>query len=226
MKHHRIILLPLMLIFLLPGCVNQYTNWAKRTFPQGCELEQYECCVEPFLKRVKLYDQFQTLGIFDVLWLANPVRKAYVDLTAEKYCKSEREYEKLLHDELAKNHDLITFYLLIEKEYTIRGLKELGDQDDAMWGVCLEIDDTVLHPIALEKIDLSPEYRTLFGERVRSYKNRLKQAYRISFDAYGVPGQPFIHEDADRMKLVLNTTTKQVCVEWLNPACLEAIKCA
>jgi hypothetical protein len=222
MKHHRLFYLFFLIILVLPGCVNQYTRWAQQTFNQGCDLEHP--CISPFLKTVTIYDQFQTVGIFDALWLSRPVRRAYVELVVDKFGKSDREYHTLMQSELKKNNEVISFYLLVEKEYSIRGMQALSlDQSATQWGVSLEIDDTVLHPIAIEKVDLSPEYRTLFGERLRDYKNRLKQAYFVSFEASGVPGQPFIHSGIDTMRLVLSTTKKQICLEWDNPHGLEGV---
>ncbi|MEX0671766.1 MAG: hypothetical protein WD068_00250 [Candidatus Babeliales bacterium] len=220
MKHHRIIGIGILCL-CMPGCVNQYSRWAQKTFNQGTPLDQYQQEVAPFLITEHLYDQFNTIGIFDALWLAAPVRRAYAELAIEKTGKSERDYEILVQKELEKNNDLISFYVLIEKEYTIRGLKQIGDADDALWSTYLEIDDTVVHPVSIDKVDLAPEYRTMFGSRVSEYKARLKQAYRISFDAHGVPGQPFIHDDVEKMSLVLSTTEKRVCLTWAWPARLE-----
>ena len=202
------------ILLMVPGC-KQYVDWGKRTFNQGTQLQDYAHDVQPFIRTVRAYDQFDTLGIFDALWVARSVRRATANMTSDKFCKSEQEYDELLARELAKNDQLITFYLVSDKKsFELRDMALVGTDSDVRWSIYLEIDDMILHPLSFESIDLEPEYRTFFGPR---FKSNFKQAYIVTFDAYGVPGQPFITEDTQCLSLVLSMTTKRFSMTWNFP---------
>ncbi len=212
MKQHHCLYLIASCI-LLSGCGQQYVNWADRTFNQGCLLPDYPRQVKPFLRTERLYHQFETVGIFDALWLADSVRVLYVDLFTEKFDKGYEEYETLLKEQLEKNKKLITFYLLSEKEYVPRGLKMITSKEHTLWGIHLEIDDKVLHPITIEKIDLNASWRRFFGKRMSFHK----QAYKITFDAHSKTGESFINLQSEQMDLVLSNTKVRTCLQWDNP---------
>ena len=94
-----------------------------------------------------------------------------------------------------------------------RGLKLITSKEHTLWGIHLEIDDKVLHPITIEKIDLNASWRRLFGKRMSFHK----QAYKITFDAHSKTGESFINLQSEQMDLVLSNTKVRTCLQWDNP---------
>lgn len=195
----------LSLLTLFSGC--RHKNWVESIFSQGCKRDSYQQLAYDYLRPLHIYNQFTTMGHFDVLWLANPVRTAYSKIYGRRHCYCADRYKVFLRRQLEENNHYITFYVLGDIPHT-RGA--LLNEDESPWSVCLKIDGTVVLPHEIKTVELKPEYQHLFGKAYRHFK----VPYQITFEAHDIEGRRLIHNGSQNMKLYFNTINRAACVEW------------
>ena len=184
MKHIFRAALLILAILSFSSC-SRYISWGKEVFNQGKKVETYADIVQPYIRSDRVYDQFTTLGSFDAMWLADPVRRAYARSHARKHGFSGEQYSKFLENQLEQNDATISFYLLAIVGGP--GVVDLTDKN-AAWTVQLKIDNDYFNPVKIQTIEqLPPEYQYFFGKKWTVFK----AIYLISFNA--------VDEDDDRL---------------------------
>ena len=91
MKQTLYAALLILLVLSFSGC-SRYISWGKEIFNQGEKLDTYASAVQPYIRSGRVYDQFTTLGNFDAMWLADPVRRAYARSYARKRGYTREQY--------------------------------------------------------------------------------------------------------------------------------------
>ena len=90
MKKQQLKILSVLGVLLLSGCAgNNIKDWAEETFYQSNAYKDDLTVVKRYLRGIRLYDQFTTLGIFDALWLSDEVRTAYSNIACRMTGKDE-----------------------------------------------------------------------------------------------------------------------------------------
>jgi hypothetical protein len=190
-------------ILLLSGC-GRIVDWAKESFNQGHDLDDDGKIPREFLRSVTVYDQFETLGIFDALWLSDPVRTEYAQLHSRKHGKSIEHQKAFLRRQLEENKHYIVFYVLSLFSKSL-------DAEDADWTLFLEINGKQYIPIAKpEAIDLAPEYTFFFGKRL----SKFKVPYLVRFNSFDVENKPLLDEGVKEIYLVFRSVEKEVRLTW------------
>lgn len=195
----------LSLCAVLSGC--RYKTWGESVFSQGCKLDRFQEATCQFLRTVHLYDQFTTVGNFEILWLSNEVRTVYSKLYAQQHCYNGERYKVFLRRQLEENNHYITFYVLASIPHS-RGA--MLTDENTEWAICLEIDGVSYTPTRIKTIELKPEYKHLFS---RAYTH-FKTPYIITFEARDVEGNPLIHATGQTIRLHFNTIGKTDFAEW------------
>lgn len=191
------------ILILLPGC-QRIVEWGKGNFYQGDAADWYVPeNIKPYLKSVTVYDQFNTVGMFDVLWLSDDVRAAYTEAYTFKRGKDEEHRNLFLRRQLAENNHFIVFYILSPQTIPLSG-------PETDWSIALRIDDDFYTPIEIKRIELSPEYKALFSGRF----NRFKIAYQVRFDAKDVEGDSLLSMKTKWMMLYFRSVYKEVELCW------------
>lgn len=195
----------LSLLTVLSGC--RYKNWGETVFNQGCKLDTFQQEACDYLRTVHIYDQFTTLGNFDVLWLSSEVRTIYSKIHAQQHCYNSERYKVFLRRQLEENNHYITFYVLASIPHA-RGVL-LSDEHSA-WSVCLDIDGVSLSPHSIKTLELKPEYKHLFS---RAYTH-FKSPYIITFEARDIEGKQLLCSVGQKIKLRFNTIGRTGVAEW------------
>ncbi|MCK4651012.1 hypothetical protein KAT08_02430 [Candidatus Babeliales bacterium] len=196
----------LLILFLLPSCIKYY-KLEKDEFPQGKDLEDKREIVDANLRRVAVYDQFATKAIFDVLWLSNDTREAYVDINCKKNGKDDQEKRALLRRQLEENKHWNSFYVLADVRDKIN--ISLTDKN-SIWSLyVVGKDEDRVRPISIKEVDLEPEYQFLFGPIF----NFLKRIYLVKFPAASLDGKRYIKKDGE-FKLIFSSAGKQNEACW------------
>ena len=189
-------------LFLMPGCA-RLGDWAKEHFDQGDKRENQTQKVRSYIRSSQIYDELDTVGLFDVLWLNDEVRSAYTDLYAAKLALTPEQKDEFLQTELDVNESYISFYAIC----FIHDYK-LGDRTGA-WMVRLRVDDVLYQPVLIESVDLNAEYM-MFLSKVW---NRRKQVYLIKFNAT-CQGEPIITDTTKEIELIFNTIDRSTSLMW------------
>jgi hypothetical protein len=206
MKQIAFLYCMLVLLLSLAGC-GRYVCWVKDVFDQGDKLETFSCEVEGYIRSARVYDQFDTLGLFDALWLNHVVRHAYVDSYSLKHCLSDAAYQALLNQELEQTENFISFYVLASVPGQFNTL--LTDLN-SLWTVRLEIDGQCYEPVKLKIVDLTHEYQKFFGPRFTIFKT----AYLVAFDARDKSGAPLLSPLTECFALVFRRVGRETRLIW------------
>jgi hypothetical protein len=195
----------------LPGCGSRIMNWGKTTFYQGCDIVVDTTVADNAIRSISVYDQLTTRGHFDALLLSDEVRKLYAHIFAHKQGKSHDQYISFLRRQWEENKHYISFYVL-----TSYG-QPLGDQHSE-WIAFLKVGDREVAPIEVKSVDLSAEYRLLFGTKF----NRFKVAYSLKFNRTDLADfaddnyEQQIALGPDKIVLVFRSLDKEVSLCWDN----------
>jgi len=189
-----------------PSCIKYY-ELAKTEFPQGKGKDVSRDILAENLKTIRVYNQFATLAIFDLLYLSDEMRSFYVDLFCNQRGKDETFKSAMLRRELEENKLWISFNILASVQDEEN--KGLGDKD-SLWSVFLKMaDGQAISPVSIEEVDLSPEMKFFFAHRLTHYK----RSYLVKFPAKNAEGKYYLSEGS-KFKLVVSSVNKEAEVEW------------
>ncbi len=199
-----------LLVFLVlsfSSC-SRYISWGKEVFNQGEKLDTYAENVKPYIRSGRVYDQFTTLGNFDAMWLADPVRRAYAQSYSHKRGYSKEQYVNFLQNQLEENDHFISFYLLAIVGGP--GVIELNNKN-SLWAIQLKIGDDYFTPVKIEVVEQLPaEYQYFFGK----YWTVFKAQYLISFNAIDEDDDPLLYSSLRSISLVFRRVGHQIELVW------------
>ena len=192
------------LVFLLglAGC-GRIVDWGMYTFEQGNDLASITDDARAYVRSITVYDQFDTAGCFDSLWLSDEARTGYTELYSRRRGKSEEFKNTFLRRQLEENKHFCNFYILCPFEVP------LGEAN-SLWQVFLNVDGTIYIPIELKVAELDPEYKAIFGKKF----TRFKESYLVKFEAKDVDGKPIFSADAKRISLYFRSNDKEAILTW------------
>lgn len=192
------------LVILLPGCGGNVVDWGKKSFAQGGVYQDTHTLIQSYMRDVKVYDMFDTLGSFDVLWLSDEVRTLYTQLHATMFGKTEDSQGIFLRRQLKANTQHLVFYVLAGKNISL-------SKKPIVWAMYLDIDGKKYQPVEVKQTDLPVQYQMFFGKRLTSHK----QAYEIKFDRNDTESLDILDGTQEhRMKLKFNGPIRYGYVAW------------
>ncbi len=203
---HFISLLFIFLIATLPGCGSRFTDWSAEHVEQGVVRGVPKDQVLTYLRTIRIYDEFSTVGIFNALWLADDVRQAYVDVHSAKFTLDQSAKDGLLRRQLAENDNFISFYLF---SYIPSSTASLTDKNNP-WTVKLKINGKSYEPKSLETAELSPEYNMFLSRIINKHKN----IYLVKFALKDEEGNSIINSKTRLLELRLSTVDRSTSLIW------------
>jgi hypothetical protein len=194
---------------LLPSCIKTYKLVPSES-TQGKEHPDKRKVIKDNMRSVRVYDQWQTDAMFDVLWMSEQTQHAHAELyhvrrgTPMKVTKKEG----------------VEFYILADVRDQFH--PELDD-DDASWTMYLEVDGTKITPSKIEKAQLDPEILSLFGHRFP--RQKFKKPYRVTFPAGEMK---YTLAEKKPFTMVISSVLRQCTLGWngAHPVCVKAESCA
>lgn len=199
-------LLLVFMFILFPSCVKYY-ELSKSEFPQGKEKEFDKKVVINSLQCKKIYDQFATKAIFDVLYMSDELRTLSTVLYCAQHGKDNNFKSAMLRRQLEENRHWVSFYILSWMPNDLD--KQLNDKE-ATWGMYLEFEDgTKVSPVSIREVDdLPAEIRFYYGYRVSDYKT----PYLVKFPARD--GDKLYLKNKPNFKLIMSTVDKECVFKW------------
>lgn len=191
------------MIVSLSSC--RLVRWGKEHFEQG---EVRTIAREPIAKNLKttrVYNQFSTVGTFDVLFLSDEVRESYGRLYATKHDMQEREAKEFVRRQLAENDQYFSFYIL---GYIPVGTLGVDDKDH--WNAMLMVDGKHLAPQSIKTAELSPEY----SELLKKVPMRFRTVQIAKFPKRNASGELTVPPHARELVMVLNTVDRSTSLSW------------
>lgn len=201
--NQRINLCMVMILALLPGC-GTISDLVKENFPQGEESKTYRKKSKQYLKVINIYDQFNTVGLFDALWLSDEIRTIYADMNADMQGKDIKEKHAFLRRQLKENNHYVSFYVLSTHQNSL-------SNKPTPWSLHLVVDGKKYMPFEVKAIELNTEYKTIFGNMF----NKHKTPYEVRFERTNAEGADILKEGkSHNMKLYFNTPAHYSFAEW------------
>ena len=166
--------LSIMIMILSPGCL-KYHKIAREEFPQGEDHKKDLRVAKKDIRKGKVYDEFATKALFDVMLFSPHVRRAHDELYCEKRgLEGEKRIEFIREREIDLK-DKMVFYVLSD----VRERKHVElHKKKSHWNMYIELKKHKIIPSKIEEVKLSPELKHLFGEQHSHFKN----AYRVEFN--------------------------------------------
>lgn len=192
----------LTMLILLPGC-GRLIDWGKENFYQGEPIDNHREAVTSYIRSVTIYDQFTTSAIFDVLWLSDEVRLAYVDLHVSRQSKNEERQRAMVRRQLEENNHYLSFYIL-----SLHDVKLVGPESE--WSLYLNINGRSYQPQEIKEIELPYEYQIFFGNQW----NRFKVPYLVRFNANDEEDMPLITLKTEEFALHVRSAHKEHAFVW------------
>ncbi len=197
-------------VLLLTGC-SRYICWVEDVFNQGQLTPDYTQFTKCYVRSLRIYDQFTTLGLFDILWLSDEVRSYYAKIYACKVGLSKDRYQLFLRRQLEENNHYISFYVLASIPGCEGGGGAILGNTNGVWSIILFINDRPYVPVDIKMVDLVPEYMRFFGNTFTYFKT----PYLVTFAAKDSNGQFLIQPGTTKsIKIVLRRMGRQDCVRW------------
>lgn len=190
-------------LMLLSGCfIGNVTDWADETFYQSQMHKEDDRAVKKYLRGIRLYDQFETVGIFDVLWNADELCTIYSRIHAAKMGKDREAELAFLRRQLSSNTYFVTMYVLSMNENPLT-------TSASSWVLYLDIDGKHYLPADIKIVELAPEYTQFFGSCISNHK----QSYEIKFNRKDPDGNDIL-EGKKIVKLFFSNTRYFASVGW------------
>lgn len=195
------LLFPFLALLVLSSCVKTYKLVPSESF-QGDTKKKHKKVVDDNLRSVKIYDEWQTDAMFDVLWLSDETRKTYVNTYCSRRGEDSKAQSELLQKELDQNKNTISFYVLADVRDKFH--PTLTDKTPA-WTMYLDIDGKKVVPKKITEVELEPEILSMV---VGCYaKPKYKTPYLVEFDKGSVTlNKPF--------KMVLSSVSRKCELGW------------
>ena len=199
-------------ILLLSGC-GGVIDWTSETFDQGDTHKKDKIVISNYLKTKKIYDQFTTIALFDVLWLSDDIKTVYSNLYSKMHNRSEEVHQTFLRRQLKSNAHFISFYILSTHEAPL-------DIKPIIWSVSLKIDGKTYQPSSVKGIEMVPEYQEIFGKLLTNHK----RPYEARFERKDNDGVDIL-DNAKEISLYLSGPKHYTSATWkITPSVLNDMK--
>lgn len=191
----------------LTSCI-KYHELATSEFPQGQRCDDKQAVCAAYSRQAPVYKEFETQAWFDLLWLSDSVRTAYVDVYCSKRGWSADKKEEMLKRQLEENRHWLSFYVLAE--VPDRTYAALNDPN-ALWTFSALVDNNEkIVPEPIKDVDLEPEFQLLFGSKF----NSLKTAYILKFPITPDIADALSKGQFKKVQLVIQSIHKKIDVVW------------
>ena len=201
----------LLVVLLLPGCGGSLADWGHATFHQSQFQKDESSTIKKYVKQINMYDQLNTVGLYDALWLSDEVRTFYAKKYASMTGKSEEETLTMLRRLFKSNSHNISLYVLSPFDVVL-AVKPIE------WSLYLEIDGKRYQPTFIKKCELPSQYAALFGKRYNPHK----QPYEVKFDRHDANGIDILKHDIPHVMKLFVANPKYIgSTQWDIPVTIE-----
>lgn len=172
-NRYGIMLMCAVIACVVPGCI-KYHKTLPTEFPQPEKQVRHDDVALKYMRSTRVYEQFCTKALFDVLWLSDDVRVAYGNFHCKKRGVVDDAAEAFIARAREENNHWTTFCVLAD----VRDRSGLSLSDaHAPWTFSMNYQDKSYAPLSVKEVDLEPEYQSFFG----SQRVMFKTAYMVKF---------------------------------------------
>jgi len=164
-----------------------------------------------------LYDGFQTVGLFDVLWYADPIRELYEQQVIDRYGKLPTTSKVQVAEGGATNQELpvdpshakeLNFYVMLSLVDDIVRPLMSATNAEALWTPVLCVGESLHTATEVKKVTLEPELKRLFGP----LDDRYRATYKVVFNRYDANNTDLAQQE---LTLYLQSARYKVAFTWV-----------
>ena len=182
------------------GC-GRIIDWCKETVPQSASYKEDKKIVKQYLQSIRLYDEFQMIAMFDVLWLSDDIRTLYARHYSLMRGSAQDATTEAIRRQLQANEKNVSFYILSLRADPLH-------ISNPAWILYLEIDEHRYQPQEIKFVELLPYYSTLFDKLYSPHK----QACEVTFSRFDQEGRDIMK--AKRMSVRFSNQRYYGSVSW------------
>jgi hypothetical protein len=209
-KNLTIVFLVSCLVFIIistTGCKKKlpaYYDLLPTEIPQGKESKNMAGIMHRNVRSVKIYNQFSTEAIFDVLAYNDEVQMQYVDSYSKRHGLNTEGRLKLFNKQQEEIKKQLVYYVLAD-------IRDVQSQSllkkDAAWSLyLLTPEGKKIEACEIKEVELEPELRQFFLHK----HNRYKVAYKVTFPSIkGITPKDVI--------MVIASVTQERQLNWAKP---------
>ena len=192
------------LVVLLTGCGGALKKWKEETFTQAQSYtsEEHNAIVKQYLQSLSLYDQFETIALFDALWLSDEIKTVVSDVYVKLLGKNREVRNNFLRRQLKDNSEYVSFYVLSQHNVSLV-------DHPAQWHLHLVTDGSSYSPASVKLIEVTPEYRIVLGKKITPHKD----VYEVKFLRKNSKGKDIL-EEGKELQLFFNGLTHFGVIKW------------
>lgn len=192
------------LVVLLSGCGGAVKKWKEETFTQAQSYKsaENEQTIRQYLHSLSLYDQFETIALFDALWLSDEIKTLVSDIHVQLLGKNREVRNNFLRRQLKDNGEYVSFYVLSQQGVS------LVDQP-TKWYMHLVTEGNSYSPVSVKLIDTAAEYRIILGKKLTPHKD----VYEVKFLRKNSKGKDILTE-GNELQLFFNGLQHYGVIKW------------
>lgn len=192
------------LVVLLTGCGGALKKWKEETFTQAklYKSEENEAVVKQYLQSLSLYDQFETVALFDALWLSDEIKTAVSDIHVQLLGKNKEVRNNFLRRQLKDNSEYVSFYVLSQ-----HGISFVDHP--TQWHLHLVTDGNSYSPASIKLLEITPEYRIVLNKKLTPHKD----VYEVKFLRKNSKGKDIL-EEGKELQLFFNGLHHFGTIKW------------
>lgn len=219
----NMIYLILLIICFFPGC-RRYYEWGKKFFIQVDKRSIELCHARSYHGSVHIYHGFETVGMFDILWISDEVSDWYYDQIQKRYALSDEALDAIKKDDEHNRTNFVTFYLLMTEPNDVTFFPQVGVDVTSEWSTVLGVNGDEYRAQEVKEVDLVPEYKELFCEYQSPYQLieeshiRYRNIHRVRFNRYDEDKQDLL-ADGNDLKFILRSTRYEIVFAWNPETC-------
>lgn len=206
---NRCLMVSALVLTMLPGC-RMYYEFVPSEVPQGKMPPSLNGAIATWLKPVRIYNQFSTVGLFHVLRVSDEVALLARRDRAFLEGRTPAALRELLQGAYKDNqHELIFFMLAwVDEDLGV----PLG-KDKSPWRFLIKLpNNTNLLPTSINKVMWTPELDLYFGHKYRDHWQLLKLTYPLTGSAEKNPEQSYLRRGP--IQMILRTSEHQATISW------------
>jgi hypothetical protein len=202
----------ILLMVLLPAC-DRYVRWPRDVFYQGEHHDNVSGVVRAYTKSIRMYDQFSTVALFDILWVSDEIREQFVQSRSCRKHFTAHQEEAVRACLVGQREQYITFYVFAPRAYD--SYMSLACPQSS-WSIALSIDGCMYQPYDICVWDLESELYDV----ISAHCLRARTCYRVRFAAYTRDGYHLLGPERKKdIQVIVSNATHQACAQWAFTVC-------
>ena len=191
-------------VLILAGCSSKVSDWGNELFHQTALQPGHQARIALYMRSSHVYDIFDTVAFFDVLWVSDEVRTVYSEIHNGTQGKTDEASQLFLRRQLVANEHFVSFYVITGYDLAL-------DAKPPVWNMYMRVDGQNYQPFEVKVAELSPEYKLFFKKQWSAHK----AAYEVKFERKKADGTDILSDQINDFELFFSSPHYYTSVKFV-----------